>query len=61
MFKPKDYSRNEYEFISIDELVPDAHVLRLIDKYINFSFLLKKLRPYYREDNGTLTVLPYSL
>jgi transposase len=47
MFMPKDYSQNEYEFVSIDELVPDDHLLRLIDKYIDFSFLLEKLRPYY--------------
>jgi hypothetical protein len=39
MFKPKDNSQNEYEFVSIDELVPDAHLLRLIDKYmIDFPF-----------------------
>jgi transposase len=55
MFKPKDYSQNEYEFVSIDELVPDDHLLHLIDKYIDFSFLLEKLRPYYSDDNGRPT------
>ncbi len=44
MFKPKESSQSEYEFVSIDELVPDDHLLRLIDKYINFSFLLEKIR-----------------
>jgi hypothetical protein len=39
MFKPKESSQNEYEFLSIDELVPDVHLLRLID----FSFLLEKV------------------
>jgi hypothetical protein len=44
LFKPKDYCQIEYEFVSIDELVPvDDHLLRLIDKYIDFSFLLEKL------------------
>jgi hypothetical protein len=52
---PKAYSQNEYEFVSIDELVPDDHLLRLIDKYIDFSFLLEKLRPYYSDDNGRPT------
>ncbi|MEH6954492.1 IS1182 family transposase [Neobacillus drentensis] len=52
MFKPKESSQNEYEFVSIDELVPDNHLLRLIDKYIDFSFLLEKVRPYYSDDNG---------
>ncbi|MDQ0201034.1 hypothetical protein [Neobacillus ginsengisoli] len=45
MFKPKESSQNEYEFVSIDELVPDDHLLRLIDKYIDFPFLLEKVRP----------------
>ncbi|MEH7503497.1 hypothetical protein V7152_16045 [Neobacillus drentensis] len=31
MFKPKESSQSEYEFVSIDELVPDNHLLRLID------------------------------
>jgi transposase len=36
-------------------LVPDDHLLRLIDKYIDFSFLLEKLRPYYSDENGSPT------
>jgi hypothetical protein len=32
IFYPKDSSQNEYELVSIDELVPDEHFLRLIDK-----------------------------
>ena len=55
MFMPKESSLSEYEFVSIDELVPDDHLLRLIDKYINFSFLLEKVRPYYSDDNGRPT------
>ena len=55
MFKPKESSQSEYEFVSIDELAPDDHLLRLIDKYINFSFLLEKVRPYYSDDNGRPT------
>nr|WP_187292157.1 hypothetical protein [Bacillus sp. 1NLA3E] len=41
--------------MSIDELVPAYRLLRLIDKYIDFSFLLEKVRPYYRDDNGRPT------
>jgi transposase len=53
MFKPKESSQSEYEFVSIDELVPDDHLLRL--KYINFSLLLEKVRPYYSNVNGRPT------
>ena len=52
MFNPKESSQSEYEFVSIDELVPDDHLLRKIHKYIDFSFLLEKVRPYYSDDNG---------
>ena len=55
MFKPKESSQSEYEFVSIDEQVTDDHLLRLIDKYINFSYLLEKVRPYYSDDNGRPT------
>jgi len=55
MLKTKESSQNEYEFISIDELVPENHLLRLIDKYIDFSFILEIAKPYYSEDNGRPT------
>jgi transposase len=55
MFNPKESSQSEYEFVSIDELVPDEHLLRLVDKYIDFSFLLEKVRPFYSDDNGRPT------
>lgn len=42
MLKTKESSQNEYEFISLDELVPEDHLLRLIDKYIHFSFIIEK-------------------
>jgi transposase len=47
MLKSKEMSQNEYEFVSIDELVPENHLLRLIDKYIDLSFILEKTQSYY--------------
>ncbi len=55
MFKPRESIQSKYEFMSIDELVPDNHLLHLIDKYIGFSFLLEKVRPFYSDDNGRLS------
>jgi transposase len=55
MLKSKEMSQNEYEFISIDELVPENHLLRLIDKQIDLSFILEKIQSYYSEDNGRPT------
>jgi len=36
-----------YEFVSIEQLVPQDHMIRKIDKYIDLSFILE-IRPYYR-------------
>lgn len=52
MLKPREYTQNEYEFVSIDEMVPSDHLLRKIDRYIDFSFIIEKVRPYYSEENG---------
>ncbi|WP_456275017.1 IS1182 family transposase [Bacillus sp. AK031] len=53
--------QNEIEFISIEELVPQDHLLRKIDQYIDFSFILEKVRPYYCEDNGRPSLDPLVL
>ena len=55
MLKYKEISQNEYEFVSIDELVPENHLLRLIDKYVDFFFIIEKTKSYYSEDNGRPT------
>ena len=56
MFKPRISTQSEYEFVSIDELVPDNHLLRLIDKYIDLSCLLEKVRPYYSDKTDALPI-----
>jgi transposase len=55
MFKPRISTQSEYEFVSIDELVPNNHLLRLIDKYIDLSFLLENVRLYSSDENGRPT------
>lgn len=52
MFKPKRESQNEAEFVYIEDLVPEDHLLRKVDKYIDFSFIGEKVRPFYSENNG---------
>lgn len=52
MFKPKRESQNEAEFVFIEDLVPQDHLLRKVDKYIDFSFIGEKVRPFYSENNG---------
>jgi hypothetical protein len=52
MYKPKKEIQNEAEFVFIDDLVPQDHLLRKVDKYIDFSFIGDKIRPFYSENNG---------
>jgi transposase len=52
MLKTSGTTQNEYEFVSIEEFVPSDHLLRKIDQYIDFSFIIEKVKPYYSDDNG---------
>ncbi|WHY70205.1 IS1182 family transposase [Fictibacillus enclensis] len=52
MYKPKKDTQNEAEFVFIEDLVPEDHLLRKIDRYIDFSFIGEKVRPYYSESTG---------
>ncbi|WP_377888055.1 IS1182 family transposase [Alkalihalobacillus sp. R86527] len=61
MFQSKKDRQNELEMVTIDELVPDNHLLRKIDHYIDFSFIPEKVRPYYCEDNGRPSLDPLVL
>jgi transposase len=61
MFNTRDHTQNEVEFVFLDELVPANHLLRKIDTYIDFSFILEKVRPYYSQDNGRPSLDPLIL
>ncbi|WP_430482124.1 IS1182 family transposase [Rossellomorea marisflavi] len=61
MFHTRKNAQNELEFVSIEDLVPPDHLLRKIDQYIDFSFILEKVRPYYSEDNGRPSLDPLVL
>lgn len=61
MYCPKDTQQMGWEFICIDELVPQDHLLRKIDKYIDFTFIYEKVKPYYCQDNGRPSIDPVML
>jgi transposase len=42
----------KFRFVCIEDLVPKDHLLRKIDKYIDFSFIHEKVSQYYCKDNG---------
>lgn len=52
MLKDRAPSQSELEFVCIDELVPKDHLLRKVDKKIDFSFIHELVKDLYCADNG---------
>lgn len=61
MFKSDESSQTCAEFVSIEELVPEDHLLRKIDRHINFGFIREKTKNLYCADNGRPCVDPVVL
>jgi transposase len=36
-----------YYYLRPEELIPDNHILRLIDRHVDFSFIREKVKPLY--------------
>ncbi len=46
------------KMVTLEDLVPQNHVLRKIDKAIDLSFINKICKPYYCENNGRTAIEP---
>ena len=58
----KDSSRpTQYQVVSLDELVPEDHLLRKIDKYIDFDFIYDLVEDKYSPDFGRPSLDPVTL
>lgn len=58
MLRPSPERKQTYELVSLEDLVPENHMLRKIDRYIDFSFIEEKVRPLYCENNGRPAIHP---
>ena len=47
MMERKDRKQGKANLILLEDLVPDNHILRKIDKAIDFSFIYEYLEPLY--------------
>jgi transposase len=56
--KSKDSITYQIEMTSIDLLVPQNHLLRLINEHVDFSFITEKVRPFYSEKQGRPSLDP---
>ena len=52
MINERKEAQNEIEVVMLEELVPQDHLLRKIDKYIDFSFIRDLTRDLYCHTNG---------
>lgn len=62
MFQKNNPTRNQQvEMISLDEVVPEHHLVRKIDKHIDFTFIYDLVRDKYCPDNGRPGIDPVVL
>lgn len=54
-------ARNQVAFYALEDLVPQDHLLRKIDRYIDFSFIYDIVEPVYSKDNGRPSIDPITL
>ena len=54
-------SRKEAVVIDLEALVPKDHLLRKVEKVMDYEWLYEKLEPYYCHDNGRPGIDPVVL
>ena len=52
MLRDRPQTLSELEFVCIDELVPSDHLLRKVDRHIDFSFIHDLVKDLYCANNG---------
>lgn len=52
MLRDRPQTQSELEFVCIDELVPQDHLLRKIDAKVDFRFIHPLVKDYYCDNNG---------
>src|SRR5271169_2327684 len=61
MLTPVEAQQQEIEMVSIASLVPDDHLLRKIDRVVDFSFIRERVKHLYCADNGRPALDPLVL
>lgn len=62
MMLTKDKKRDQaYELVLLDDLVPQDHLVRKLDKHIKFNFIYDLVEPLYCHDNGRPSIDPVVL
>jgi len=61
MMTRTETKQNSMELVNIEDLVPENHLVRKLDKYIDFKFIYDLVEPYYCHDNGRASIDPVIL
>ena len=61
MLKPPAPVQYAFEMVTLEELVPKDHLLRIIDRYIRFDFIHEATAHLYCHDNGRPAIDPVVL
>ncbi len=61
MLKPALPAQTELEMVTLEQLVPKGHLLRLIDCHIRFDFIRQETAGLYCADNGRPAIDPVVL
>ncbi|WP_038001016.1 IS1182 family transposase, partial [Thauera linaloolentis] len=61
MLKPASPAQTELEMVTLEQLVPKAHLLRLIDRHIRFEFIRTETESLYCANNGRPAIDPVVL
>lgn len=58
MLKPIEPRQNRLEMVVMEDLVPADHLLRKLDRYLEFDFIRDQVKSLYCENNGRPAVDP---
>ena len=61
MLKPAYPAQTELEMVTLEQLVPKDHLLRLLDQHIRFDFIREATQHLYCENNGRPAIDPVVL
>ena len=56
-----DKKREQIHFLCMDDMVPQNHLLRIIDKAIDWNFIYELVEEKYCHDNGRPSMDPVML
>ncbi|WP_148552221.1 transposase, partial [Enterocloster bolteae] len=61
MTQNADKKREQIQLFCMDDMVPQDHLLRIIDKAIDWSFIYELVEDKYSQDNGRPSMDPVML